>query len=387
MTEVLTVVAAPDSFKGSLTARQAADAVAAGVRLALGDAAAVTTVPMADGGEGTLDALLDAWQGDEVEVEVHDAIGRPRTARLGLSSDGDTAIIEAAEANGLPHVRDVGLRPLEATTIGVGELARAALDRGVTQILLCIGGSATTDGGAGVLHGLGARLLDGAGADVHPGGGDLHRVARLDLDDLHPRARDVSWRIAVDVDNPLVGPRGAAAVFGPQKGADPEQIAALDDGLRHLATVLAEVTGADLTALMESPGTGAAGGLPVSLVSVLGATTVPGVRLVGDAIGLEEILSNADLVITGEGRLDSQSLHGKVIDGIRGASPATAAVVVIAGQVRLSAAEIFDAGLTAAHSIDPGAASEAELYTRTADLVTDTAAAVCRTFAHGRGLS
>ena len=190
-----TVVVAPDSFKGSLTAREAADAMATGARRALGEGATIRTAPMADGGEGTLDALLAAWDGEERHLEVPDALGRPHRARYGLSPDGRTAVIEAAEANGLPHVRDLPMQPLRADTTGVGELARAALDAGAEVILLCIGGSASTDGGTGVLRALGARFLDEGGNPVEPGGGGLGRIARVDLDGLDARARRARWRV------------------------------------------------------------------------------------------------------------------------------------------------------------------------------------------------
>ena len=376
------VVAAPDSFKGSLTAREAAEAMVRGARRALGPAASVTAVPMADGGEGTLDALLAAWDGQERRVEVRDALGRLRTARYGLSADSRTAVIEAAEANGLPHVRDVPPLPLEADSAGVGELARAALDAGAEEVLLCIGGSATTDGGAGVLRALGARLLDAAGHPVPPGGGGLAAIDRIDLEDLHPQARHARWRIAVDVDNPLVGDRGAAAVFGPQKGATPEDVATLDAGLAHLAARLAHATGVPERDLRDAPGTGAAGGLPAALCAVLGAQVVPGSRLVADAVGLRAALAGADIVLTGEGRLDAQSLHGKVLDGVRQCAPEGAAIVAVAGRVDLTAAETAAAGLTAAVSVARGPATEEELQRDAATLVAEATESVCRLLAH-----
>lgn len=378
----LNVVAAPDSFKGSLSALEVAQAMAAGARRALGPPASIAAVPMADGGEGTLDALLDAWTGSEVHHEVPDALGRPRRARYGLSADATTAVIEAAEANGLPHVRDVPLEALRADSAGVGELARAALESGVTEILLCIGGSATTDGGAGVLRALGARLLDRDGRPTPPGGGALPDIDHIDLDRLHPLARQARWRIAVDVDNPLVGERGAAAVFGPQKGATPSDVAHLDAGLAHLAAKLAEATGVEESALRHTPGMGAAGGLPAALSAVLGAEIVPGSRLVAEAVGLPTLLRNADIVLTGEGSFDSQSLHGKVVDGVRDCAPDDAAIVVVAGRVELSAAEVADAGLTAAVSIARGPATEDELRGDAATLVADTAESVCRLLGH-----
>lgn len=378
----LRVVAAPDSFKGSLTAQAAAAAMVAGARRALGPTAVISAVPMADGGEGTLEVLIDAWQGRVRHVDVTDALGRVRPARFGLSADGTVSVVEAAEANGLPHVRDVPLRPLDADSAGVGELALAALDAGAREILLCIGGSATTDGGAGLLRALGARLLDHAGRQVAPGGRGLRDIVRIDLAHLHPAARLARWRVAVDVDNPLTGERGAAAVFGPQKGARPQDVLTLDAGLAHLAHALADATRARVDDLVHRPGMGAAGGLPIALTSVLGAEIVAGSRLVADAVGLEAALADADLVLTGEGSLDSQSLHGKVIDGVRGCAPERAAVAVIAGRVALTATEVAAAGLTAAVSIALGPAAEERLRRDAAYLVAEASESVCRLLGH-----
>ncbi|GAA3704654.1 glycerate kinase [Zhihengliuella alba] len=380
------IVCVPDSFKGSVSALGAAEAMARGARQVLGDAD-VVVLPFADGGEGTLDALLAAWGRAAEVVSTVDALGRPRNARFGLSADGRTAVVEAAEGNGLPAVSDVPLQPLRADTHGVGLIARAALESGAEEILLCIGGSASTDGGTGLLTALGARFLDDRGEPVAPGGGGLADIARIDLEHLHPRAREVRWRIAVDVDNPLTGERGAAAVFGPQKGASAEDVAVLDAGLSHLAEVVAEVgrpAGRRPDDLRAAAGFGAAGGLPVTLVGLLGAETLPGAELVGDAVGLAETLAGADLVLTGEGALDTQSLGGKVVDAVRRHSPAGAAVVVIAGTVRLSAAQTREAGLTAAFSIAPGAAELPELLREAPRLIEETTAHACGLLAHGR---
>lgn len=373
-----TVVAAPDSFKGSLTALEVARAMAEGARRACGSDAVIHAVPMADGGEGTLDALLDAWEGREMMVEVPDALGRPRAARYGLSTAATTAVIEAAEANGLPHVRDVPAQPLRADSAGVGRLAAAALDAGATEILLCIGGSASTDGATGLLRELGARFLDAAGRPIAPGGGALPMIERIELDGLHPRARQARWRIAVDVQNPLVGDHGAAAIFGPQKGAKPADIVTLDRGLTHLATKLAAATGVDEQYLLHGSGMGAAGGLPAALVAALGAEVVPGSRLVAEAVGLPDLLAEADIVLTGEGSFDSQSLHGKVVDGVRACTPLTAAVAVIAGRVELSATQIAAAGLAGAVSIARGPATEHQLTAEAAPLVAEAAEGICR---------
>ncbi len=371
----LRVVVCPDSFKGSLSASEVASAVAAGVLDAAPDAV-VTRLPMADGGEGTLDALLAVWGGDAQVTDTVDAIGRPTSARWAVSPDGRTAVVELAEASGLPGVSDAPLQPLHASTRGTGDVVRAALSAGVAEILVCLGGSASTDGGSGILTGLGARLLDADGHQVPDGGEGLASVASLDLSGLHPRAREVRWRLAVDVTNPLVGEHGAARVFGPQKGARGGEAEFLDSALRHWSDVLERETGA---AVAQVPGAGAAGGVPAGLIAVLGAETTPGAVLVGEAIGLTAALADADLVITGEGSFDSQSVNGKVADGVArvaAASPTRPPVVVLAGQVLLPEALARAAGITAAFSIAPGPVELDDLIARTAPRLRDLAAAV-----------
>lgn len=371
------IVCAPDSFKGSVTAAEAAAAMADGAAEVFGSAE-IHQLPFADGGEGTLEALLSVWEQQAEEVEVVDALGRKATARYGVSPDGRTAIIEAAEANGLPQVSDVELQPLRADTYGVGLIAQHVLQTPeVEEILLCIGGSATTDGGTGILRALGAEFQNETGKQVGPGGQGLGEIAQITLDNLNPRATQVQWKIAVDVDNPLTGPHGAAAVFGPQKGAGEAEIKTLDAGLGALAEALAASTGADAEEYRNAEGYGAAGGLPVSLVSLLGAEVLPGSAMVADTVGLAEALKGADLVFTGEGRLDSQSLGGKVVDAVASRAPENAAVIVIAGAVQLSPAETRAAGISAAFSIAPGAATLSELQENSAELIQHTAAQVC----------
>ncbi|MEJ5886947.1 glycerate kinase [Pseudokineococcus marinus] len=374
------VVIAVDSFKGSLGSREAGEAVAAGVRAAA-PGAEVAVLPVADGGEGTTACLADAWGASPRESVATDALGRPCRAGWALSPDGSTAVVELAAASGLPGVADVAPRPREATTLGTGVLLRAALDAGAREVVLCLGGSATTDGGAGLLTALGGRLLDGAGQPLPPGGGALARLARVDLSGLHPRAREVRWRLACDVTNPLLGPRGAAAVYGPQKGATDDDVAALDGALARLAEVLREETGAEVADL---PGCGAAGGAPACLVAVCGAQLEPGAPLVLGEAGLPSLLARgADLVLTGEGSCDAQSLQGKVVDGVAAAvraepASAGAAVVVLAGRVEVAPAELAAAGVDAAFSIAPGAAALADLQRDAAPLLTDLAERVTR---------
>ncbi|WP_092108783.1 glycerate kinase [Brevibacterium sandarakinum] len=381
--EAPTIVCVPDSFKGSAGAPAAAAALARGARQVFPDSQ-ITDLPFADGGEGTLDALLAVWDTPARSVEVVDALGRPTTALFGISADGKTAVIEAAQANGLPQVSDVALAPERADTYGVGLIARHVLDQGVEEILLCIGGSASTDGGVGIASALGAAFTDPSGAPIAPGGGGLSALANVDDSALDPRAREVRWRIAVDVDNPLTGPRGAAAVFGPQKGADAASVAVLDSGLAHLAEVLA-ASASEASSVAATPGFGAAGGIPLALTSLLGAEVVPGSTMVAEAVGLTEALAAADIVLTGEGSLDTQSLGGKVVAAVRDYAPASARIIVIAGRVALSPAECRAAGITAALSIAPGPADLAELSERAEELIEATAAHACALVDAGAG--
>lgn len=379
-TRPLNVAIVPDSFKGSARASEVAAALADG--FAKGAASRkrdveITAVPFADGGEGTLEALIDAWGTEAISVQTTDALGRPVESRLGLSADGKIAVVEAAEAAGLPQVSDVERRPLEATTYGLGALVSRALELGVSQIILCLGGSATTDGGTGLLAALGASFLDADGAKLPAGGGALQNLAAIDASGLDPRAANVQWQIACDVTNPLLGAKGAAAVFGPQKGASQEQVQLLDAGLARLADVLEADTGRKLR---EQPGMGAAGGLAISLGSYFQVDLVPGWDLVAKVLGAHGILQGADLVLTGEGRLDSQSLDGKVVSGVLQAAGENAEVIVVAGSVDLPDEQLEESGILAAYSIAPGPATLAELSAQTLSLVERTAFSVARTY-------
>lgn len=330
---------------------------------------------MADGGEGTLDVLAAAWGGRVQEVTTTDALGRPRTGRIGFGHH--QAIIETADANGLPAVSDQPLRPLDADSAGVADLILAALDGGAKELLLCLGGSATSDGGAGMLRGLGARLLDHEGREVKPGARGLADLAEVDLGGLDPRLVDVRWRIACDVDNPLIGDSGAAAVFGPQKGATSAEVVVIDVGLSRLAGALARATGCEAKDLHARRGLGAAGGLALGFVAILDAELVPGAQLVGEAIGLSEAIAHARLVITGEGRFDSQSLRGKVVSRVLADAGPEIPVFVIAGSVALTAEETRAAGIAAAFSIAPGPATLDELQANAEHLLSEAAAQLC----------
>ncbi len=366
------VVLAPDSFKGSLTAEQACAAMAVGVRAA-DPGAVVRAVPVADGGEGTLACLLAAWGGEQVARTVAGPLGEPVRGSYGRSADGARAVVELAVASGL---RDGPRAPLRASTRGTGELVADALDRGAREVVLCLGGSATTDGGTGLLRALGVRLLDAAGRDLPEGGGSLADLDRLDTAGLHPAALSTRWRLACDVTSPLVGPHGAAAVFGPQKGATPDDVVRLDAGLRRLAAVLAATSGVDVADL---PGAGAAGGTAGGLVAALGATVEPGAVLVADAVGLDAALQGADLVLTGEGRLDAQTAAGKAVSVVAArARAAGVPAVALCGEVAPPLGALHALGLTAALSLADGARSREHLVAHAAELLAALAEQVVR---------
>ncbi|GHD12469.1 glycerate kinase [Zhihengliuella salsuginis] len=309
------VVVAPDKFKGSLTGAQAADAIAAGVRDVLADAE-IVEVPVADGGEGTVAAAVAA--GFELRTAaVAGPTGADHQAAFALR--GSTAVVELASASGLDALPG-GPDPLGATSRGTGDAIRAALDAGAREIVLGLGGSASTDGGAGLLVGLGARLLDESGAGLPDGGASLARLACVDLSGLDPRLVTTRFTLAADVDNPLLGVRGAAAVFGPQKGATPAQVSQLDAALARFVEVLDRVAGADCSGLAGQPGAGAAGGVGFAALALLGARRRSGFQVVAELVGLDAALAGADAAITGEGSLDEQTLGGKTPAGVAAAA-------------------------------------------------------------------
>lgn len=344
------IVIAPDSFKESLSAPDAARAIERGVRQAW-PAAHTVRVPMADGGEGTVQAVLAASGGQARQVRVRNALGRPVVAEWGALPDG-TAVIEMAAAAGLEAIPPAERDPLVADTHGVGELIRAALDAGATRLILGLGGSATIDGGAGMLRALGARLLDARGQDLPPGGAALADLAQLDLDGLDPRLAGLDIQVACDVDNPLCGAQGAARIFGPQKGASATQIPRLDAALARLA----DITEARLGQChRDTPGAGAAGGLGFAAHAVLGANFRPGAELIAELGGLAQALEGATLAITGEGRLDAQTLRGKTPAGVaRLAQQAGVPVVALAGALGDGYEALYDIGIHAAFSLVPG---------------------------------
>ena len=368
------LVIAPDSFKESLSARAVAEAIAAGWARVYPDAE-LLLCPMADGGEGTVDALLSATGGKLQQTRVSGPLGDPVEAHWGLLPNAQ-AIIEMAEASGLHRVEPGRRDVLAASSHGTGELIRAALDAGVRRIVLGLGGSATNDGGAGLLAALGVRFLDREGQELPLGGAALARLSQIDLTGLDTRLAQVEVMVAADVDNPLCGPRGASAVFGPQKGASPEQVVQLDEALAHYADVMAATLGEDLRDL---PGVGAAGGLGFAARAVLRAGFRPGVELVAELSGLAQAVQGADLVITGEGRLDGQSLHGKTPVGVaRIARAAGVPVIALAGSLGDGYQRLYAEGIGAAFSLAPGPLSLEQAMQQAADQLSARAADLAR---------
>ncbi|EOW6702643.1 glycerate kinase [Cronobacter malonaticus] len=348
MTTLKKIVIAPDSFKESLSAMDVAKAIEAGFREIYPQAHYVC-VPMADGGEGTVEAMVAATGGQIITTPVTAPLGNKVDGFFGLLGDGETAVVEMAAASGLHLVPAAQRDPRITTSYGTGELILAALERGVKAIIIGIGGSATNDGGAGMMQALGARFLDGEGHELAPGGAALARLARLDLSALDPRLAQVSVTVACDVDNPLCGEKGASAVFGPQKGATPAMVTELDAALRRFGEQLEAVTG---KTIISAPGAGAAGGMGAALLGMLNAELRPGIEIVIESLGLAQAVSDADLVITGEGRLDSQSIHGKTPIGVaRVAKQFQRPVVAIAGSLTPDYQIVHEHGIDAAFSV------------------------------------
>src|SRR6476661_1612091 len=346
------ILIAPDKFKGSMRASDVAARVAAGISSVSPDAQLVI-VPVADGGDGTLDAAV-ATGLTLAPVTVDGPTGEP--VHTGYARKDGTAVVELADACGLVRLPGGVLAPLTASSTGFGEVIAAALNSGCRRLVLAIGGSASTDGGAGMLTALGARLLNSNGEPVPAGGGGLEHVDRFDLAGLHPGVADAEVVLASDVDNPLLGDHGAAAVYGPQKGASPDDVARLDGALRVWSGAVARALGVDESSsghpAADTAGAGAAGGVGFAAVAVLGATARPGIDLMLELTGLGDELSGADLVITGEGSLDEQTLHGKAPAGVAAAARAVGVpVVAVAGRNLLSEKQLTDAGVRNAYAL------------------------------------
>ena len=342
------IVIAPDSYKESLSALAVATAIEQGFS-EIFPTAEYVKLPMADGGEGTVEAMVAATQGEIVNVRVTGPLGDAVEGFYGRSGDRESAFIEMAAASGLELVSSAQRNPLTTTSWGTGELIRHALDAGVKHIIIGIGGSATNDGGAGMVQALGAKLLNGQGEQIGPGGGELENVSRIDISGLDKRLAGCRIEVACDVTNPLTGKEGATAIFGPQKGATPEMIARLDKGLEHYAKVIARDLDMDV---LNLEGGGAAGGMGAALYAFCGADLRQGIEIVTDALHLDQIVADADLVITGEGRIDSQTIHGKVPVGVaKIAKRYNKPVIGIAGSLTADVGVVHDHGLDAVFSV------------------------------------
>ena len=369
------ILVAPDSFKGSLSAALAAAAMARGVK-AVFPAAEVREVPVADGGEGTVEALVRATGGRTETRAVTGPLGERLAARFGVLGDGVTAVVETAAASGLTLLAADRRDPGRTTTRGTGELVRAALDAGLSRVVIGLGGSATNDGGTGLARALGVRFLDGKGRELPEGGAALADLARIDLAGLDPRLGRCEMVAACDVDNPLTGPGGASEVFGPQKGATPEMVGVLDAALMRFAEVAREATGRDVSRV---PGAGAAGGLGAGLLLFTKAQLRPGVEIVLEAAGFARLLEGADLVFTGEGRSDRQTAMGKAPAGVAQAARRRGVpVVCLSGGLGEGAEDLLEMGVTALASIAPGPISLEECVGRAAELLERAVARACR---------
>lgn len=363
------IVIAPQSFKGSLSALKVAQAIALGIKRVLPDAETVV-VPMADGGEGTVEALVDATCGQIITTDVTGPLGESIAAKWGILGDGVTGIIEAAAASGITLVPPGKLNPLITTTYGTGELIRAALNAGCRKLIVGIGGTATNDGGAGMAQALGVRLLDNRGKELPRGGAALAKLDRIDVSGLDRRLAECHVVSACDVTNPLCGELGASVVYGPQKGASEEMCRRLDEALSHYAGVIKADLGIEV---MDLPGAGAAGGLGAGLVAFLGSDLLPGIDIVIEFVGLVDHLGDASLVFTGEGRIDGQTLFGKTVSGVFSKAKALRIpTVAIVGEVTNSS-DVYQSGIDAVLSIAPGPVSLEKSMADAASLIADAA--------------
>ncbi len=377
------IVVAPDSFKGSVSALGVAEAMERGIHAVFPDAG-VLKVPIADGGEGTVEALVAATGGRLMHTDVRGPLGDPVRAHLGISCDSATAFIEMASASGLPLVPKERRDPRRTSTFGTGELMKAALDTGLRKLVIGIGGSATNDGGTGMARALGVRFLDAEGRDLPEGGAALARLARVDHSGLDPRLAESALLVACDVDNPLCGPRGASAVYGPQKGATPEMVAELDAALGVFAKVAAQATGRDMAL---SPGAGAAGGLGAGLLFFTPASLRPGVAIVLETTGFDALVQGADLVITGEGRTDFQTAMGKAPVGVAEVAKRHGVpVICLSGGLGDGAEKVLAHGIDALASTVPQPMALEACMGQGAALVEAATARVCRLLKVGMSL-
>lgn len=369
------IIIAPDSFKDSLSAEGVAQAIAEGLA-EVWPQAHLVQCPMADGGEGTVDSVLAACKGELRSQTVRGPLGASVEARWGWLADSHTAIIEMAEASGLQLLAPGKRDACSSSTYGTGELIRAALDAGAQRIILAIGGSATNDAGAGAMQALGVQLFDAQDQALAPGGLALARLARISLEQLDPRLAQVRFEIAADVNNPLCGPHGASAIFGPQKGASAQQVEQLDAALGHFADHCTKVLPKDVR---DEPGSGAAGGLGFAAKAFLGAQFRAGVEVVAELVGLDAAVQGADLVVTGEGRFDAQTLRGKTPFGVaRIAQQHNVPVIVIAGTLGDGYEHMYSHGVSAAFALPSGPMSLEQACSDAPRLLRERAADIAR---------
>lgn len=376
------IVVAPDSFKGSVSALQAASAIEQGLRRVFPNAV-IDKIPMADGGEGTVQSLVDATGGHLQTQRVLAPLGNKVDAQFGILADSNTAVIEMASASGLPLVPADKRNPLRTTTYGTGQLIHAALQAGCRRLIIGIGGSATNDGGAGMAEALGVQLLDANGKQIPRGGENLGQLASIDITRLHPAISETETVVACDVNNPLTGPEGASHVYGPQKGATSEIVETLDAHLAHFDEILTRTLGKSFN---DIPGAGAAGGLGAGLMAFLDAELQLGVDIIIDAVKLKERVKGAALVLTGEGQLDFQTVFGKTPVGVaKVAKIYDIPVIAIAGGITEGAEAVYDAGIDAMLGTVPEPMSLGEAVADAPRLIADTAEQAARLVAIGYG--
>lgn len=342
------IVIAPDSFKGSLSSKEAADAMELGIRKVISEAD-IVKIPIADGGEGTVLTLVKTLGGEIIKTKVIGPLGETIESYYGVLNDKETAIIEIANASGLTLVPPEKKNPMLTTSYGTGQLIKTALDSGVKKIVIGLGGSATNDGGVGMAQALGVKFIDKDGRDVGFGGGQLSKIQKIDMSAIDKRIEEVTIQAACDVDNPLCGPNGASFIYGPQKGADKEMIHILDKNLEHLAEIIKKDLGADIINL---PGAGAAGGLGAGLVAFLNAELKKGFDIIANILNLDDYIKGVRVVFTGEGQIDKQILSGKAVYGVaKTAKKYGAYVIAIVGTINDDAYELFGKGIDGMESI------------------------------------
>ncbi len=380
MNDPLYIVIAPDSFKESLSSSGVAQAIAEGIQEIVPDATLIL-MPMADGGEGTVEAIASSTNAPLLQVDTVNALGEAVQAQWVMLAD-QTAVIEMASAAGLEQIAEDNRDIRRASTYGLGKLVTTALDQGARRIVLGLGGSATNDGGSGLLDALGVQFLDQSGDRLPQGPAALYDLAKIDLSGMDPRVADTEWLIASDVNNPLCGDHGASAIFGPQKGASDEDVRYLDEALSHFADVTAKTLGNDVR---DQPGAGAAGGLGFAALAYLKAVFKPGVEVVAEYAGLDVHLQKADLVITGEGRLDAQTLRGKTIAGIAALTRRhQVPLIALAGSLHHDYTKVYEGGITAAFSLPAGPMTLKDTMQQTRELLTRRSRDILAVFLAGR---